>query len=84
MKILFLKMNIIIRFLLSGVAVMLSAYLLPGVHVQDYWAALLVAVLVSVSNVIVRPILVLFTIPITIVTLGPKALKPLSLARSKT
>ncbi len=63
-------MNIIIRFLLSGVAVMLTAYLLPGAHVQDYWAALLVAVLVSFSNVIVKPILIIFTIPITILTLG--------------
>lgn len=63
-------MNIIIRFLLSGVAVMLTAYLLPGAHVEDYWAALLVAVLISVSNVIVKPILVIFTIPITILTLG--------------
>ena len=63
-------MNIIIRFLLSGVAVMLTAYLLPGVHVQDYWAALLVAVLISFSNVIIKPILVVLTIPITIVTLG--------------
>ncbi len=60
----------IIRFLLSGVAVMLTAYLLPGAHIQDYWAALLVAVLISVSNVVVKPILVLFTIPITILTLG--------------
>lgn len=60
----------IIRFLLSGVAVMLTAYLLPGVHVQDYWAALLVAVLISLSNAIVRPILVIFTIPITVLTLG--------------
>lgn len=63
-------MNIIVRFLLSGVAVMLTAYLLPGAHVQDYWAALLVAVLVSLSNVIVKPILIIFTIPITILTLG--------------
>jgi putative membrane protein len=63
-------MNIIIRFLLSGVAVMLTAYLLPGAHVQDYWAALLVAVLISFSNVIIKPILVILTIPITIVTLG--------------
>lgn len=63
-------MNMIIRFLLSGVAVMLTAYLLPGTHVQDYWAALLVAVLISVSNVVVKPILVLFTIPITVLTLG--------------
>jgi putative membrane protein len=63
-------MNIIIRFLLSGVAVMLTAYLLPGAHVQDYWAALLVAVLISFSNVIIKPILVILTIPITIITLG--------------
>jgi putative membrane protein len=63
-------MNIIIRFLLSGVAVMLTAYLLPGVHVQDYWAALLVAFLISLSNMLVKPILIIFTIPITILTFG--------------
>src|SRR5438105_15925913 len=63
-------MNFIIRFLLSGFAVLLTAYLLPGAHVEDYWAALLVAVLISLSNSFVRPILVIFTIPITIVTLG--------------
>lgn len=63
-------MNLLLRFLLSGVAVMLTAYLLPGVHVTDYWAALLVAVLISLSNVIIRPIFILFTIPITIFTLG--------------
>lgn len=63
-------MNPIARLLLSGVAVILTAYLLPGAHVQDYWAALLVAILISVSNVIVKPILVILTIPITIITLG--------------
>lgn len=60
----------ILRFLLSGVAVMLTAYLLPGAHVADYWAALLVAVLISFSNVIVKPILIILTIPITLVTFG--------------
>lgn len=63
-------MNLIIRFFLSGVAVMLTAYLLPGVDVHDYWAALLVAALISIANVVVKPILVIFTIPITILTLG--------------
>ncbi len=63
-------MNLLIRFLLSGVAVMLTSYLLGGVHVTDYWAALLVAALVSFANLFVRPILILFTIPITILTLG--------------
>lgn len=63
-------MKLVVRFLLSGVAVMLTAYLLPGVHVIDYWAALLVAALVSFSNLFIRPILIVFTIPITILTLG--------------
>lgn len=63
-------MSLLLRFLLSGVAVMLTAYLLPGVHVSDYWAALLVAALVSFSNLVIRPLLILFTIPITILTLG--------------
>jgi len=63
-------MNLIIRFFLSGVAVMLTAYLLPGVHVQDYWAALLVAILISFSNVVIKPIFIFLTIPITVFTLG--------------
>lgn len=63
-------MNGIVRFLLSGVAVLLTAYLLPGVHVEHYGYALLVAAVLSVANVVVKPILVIFTIPITILTLG--------------
>jgi putative membrane protein len=63
-------MNSIVRFLLSGVGVMLTAYLLPGAHVEDYWAALLVAVLISLSNALVRPLLILLTLPITVFTLG--------------
>jgi putative membrane protein len=63
-------MNFIVRFLLSGVAVMLTAYLLPGVHVKDYWAALLVAFLLSIVNAIVKPILIVLTIPITVISLG--------------
>ena len=63
-------MNGIVRFLLSGIAVLLTAYLLPGVHVEHYGYALLVAAVLSIANVIVKPILVIFTIPITILTLG--------------
>lgn len=63
-------MNGIVRFLLSGVAVLLTAYLLPGVHVEHYGYALLVAAVLSVANVIVKPILLILTIPITIMTLG--------------
>lgn len=63
-------MNWIIRIFLNGLAVALTAYLLPGVDVTDYWTALIVAIVLAVANVIVKPVLVVFTIPITILTLG--------------
>ena len=63
-------MNGIIRFFLSGLAVLLTSYLLNGVHVKDYWYALLAAAVLSFANVIVKPILIFLTIPITFITLG--------------
>jgi putative membrane protein len=63
-------MNIILRFLLTALGVVLAAYLLPGVSVDDYGSAILVAVVLAIANVLVKPILVIFTIPLTIFTLG--------------
>jgi putative membrane protein len=63
-------MNGIIRFLLSGLAVLLTAYLLPGVDVTNFGYALLVAAVLSLVNAIVKPILIIFTIPITVLTFG--------------
>jgi putative membrane protein len=63
-------MNGIIRFLLTGVAVLAASYILPGVHVEHYGYALLVALVLSVVNLIVKPILIIFTIPLTFFTLG--------------
>src|SRR6516225_11882357 len=63
-------MNGIVRFLLNGLAVLLTAYILPGVHVQNYGHALLVSLVLSIANVIVKPILIIFTIPLTFITLG--------------
>jgi putative membrane protein len=63
-------MNWIIRFLLNGLAVVLTAYLLPGVDLTDYWTALIVALVLSIANIFVKPILIVLTIPITILTLG--------------
>jgi putative membrane protein len=51
-------------------AVSLAAYLLPGVHVEHYGYALLAAVVLALANVFVKPLLILFTIPLTIVSLG--------------
>jgi putative membrane protein len=63
-------MNGLLRFLLSGLAVLLTAYLLPGVHVAHYGYALLVTIFISLANIFVKPILIVLTIPITIFTLG--------------
>lgn len=60
----------VLRFLLSGLAVLLAEYILPGVSVEHYGYALLVAFALSAANMIVKPILIVLTIPITIVTLG--------------
>jgi len=59
-----------IKFLFTGLAVLLTAYLLPGVHVENYGYALLVALVLSIANVIVKNILILFTIPLTVLSLG--------------
>src|SRR6185436_911690 len=63
-------MNGIIKFLLTGLAVLLTAYLLPGVHVENYGYALLVALVLSIANAFVKPILIIFTVPLTVLTLG--------------
>jgi putative membrane protein len=63
-------MNWIVRLLLNGLAVFLTAYILPGVDLDGYGTALLVALVISIANVIVKPILIIFTIPITVITLG--------------
>ncbi len=63
-------MKFIINTLVSAVAVLISAWLLPGVHVTDYVSALLVAVVLAFLNAVVKPILTILTIPITFFTLG--------------
>lgn len=63
-------MGLLIRIFMTGIVVVLLAEILPGVAVANYWTAILVAVILALLNFIVKPILILFTLPITIVTLG--------------
>lgn len=63
-------MSGIVRFLLSGLAVLLTSYLLPGVDVEHFGYALLVAAALSIANVLVKPVLIILTIPVTILTFG--------------
>ena len=63
-------MSWIIKIVLSALAVLISAYVIPGVSVKSFWTAILVAVVLALLNAFVKPILTILTIPITIVTLG--------------
>ena len=63
-------MNFIIKLLLNAIAVVITAYILPGVHLESFGYALLVAAVLSLLNVSVKPILVVLTIPATVFTLG--------------
>jgi len=63
-------MTLILRVLLSAVAVFVLSQILPGVAVASYLTAVIVAVVLSLLNFIVKPILVILTLPVTIVTLG--------------
>ena len=63
-------MRIIMKLLLTAVAVFVLAHILPGVYLEGYTSALIVAVVLGLLRLIVKPILILITLPITILTLG--------------
>jgi len=63
-------MKLIIKLLLNALAVFALAELLNGVSVNGYLGALIVAIVLSVLNLLVKPILVILTLPVTILTLG--------------
>ncbi len=63
-------MGFLIRLLVSALAAMLTAYLLPGVKIDNFITALILALVLAVLNLLVKPVLVILTLPATILTLG--------------
>ncbi|HSB05706.1 MAG TPA: phage holin family protein [Thermodesulfobacteriota bacterium] len=64
-------MFFIIRLLIHMVAILIISYILPGlIWVDGIWSALVAAFLLGIVNAILRPILIFFTLPITVLTLG--------------
>lgn len=63
-------MKTFLKLILTALAVIVLANLLPGVTVDGYGTALIVAVVIAILNMFVRPLLIFFTLPATIVTLG--------------
>ncbi|MFM1876236.1 MAG: hypothetical protein RL266_1973 [Bacteroidota bacterium] len=63
-------MNLLLKIIISSLAVFLTAYLLPGVSVDTYITAIWVAIVLALLNGFLKPILILLTIPVTLITLG--------------
>lgn len=62
--------GILISWLIITVAILLAAYLISGITVRSFGAAIIAAAVLGIINAIIRPILVILTLPITILTLG--------------
>ena len=63
-------MNFIMRIIVTSIVAFGLSYILSGVHIDSFWAAIVLAVVLAILNAIVKPILIFFTFPLTIVTLG--------------
>ena len=63
-------MRFLLQWLVSGLAIIITAYLLPGVAVAGFFAALVTALVIGLINAVIRPILILLTLPLNILTLG--------------
>lgn len=63
-------MNILVQWLVNTVAIIITAYLLPWIHVTGFGVALIAAFVLGVINVFLKPILIVLTLPINILTLG--------------
>ena len=63
-------LNLIARWIINAAALLLVAYLYPGVTVADFWAAMIAALVLGLVNAVIRPLLVLLTLPVTVLTLG--------------
>jgi len=64
-------MFFMVRLIINMVAILIIAYLFPGlIWVDSFWAALVTAFLLGIVNAVLRPVLIFFTLPLTVLTLG--------------
>jgi len=61
---------IIVQILILAAAVLLTSYLLPGIHIKNFWSALIVAIVLALLNTFVKPVMEYVSLPFTILTFG--------------
>lgn len=64
------RMKLILNVLITAGALLLVAYLIPGIEVSNFYVAIIAALILGLLNLLVKPLLVILTLPITILTLG--------------
>lgn len=63
-------MRLLIGWMLSALALLAVAYLVPGIHVSSFMSALIAAAVIGLANLLIKPFLLILTLPVTIITLG--------------
>lgn len=62
--------NLVLKLLMTAVALLITAYFIPGIVIESVYVAIITALVLGLLNLVVRPILFVLTLPITILTLG--------------
>ena len=63
-------MNLIMRLIVTSIVAFGLSYLLEGIKFDSFWTAIIVAIVLAILNAIIKPLLILFTLPITLFTFG--------------
>lgn len=63
-------MYLLARWLISALGLLAAAYLVPGIEISGFYIALIVAVVLGLVNAVIRPVFIILTLPINILTLG--------------
>ncbi len=62
--------GIIIRWILNALVLYGISYIVPGIYINNFWSAMVVVVVLGIINAVIKPILVLLTLPINVLTVG--------------
>ncbi|MBI5221825.1 MAG: phage holin family protein [Candidatus Magasanikbacteria bacterium] len=63
-------MKILVKWLIISLVIMAASYILPGIMVDNFFTALVMAVILSFLNLFLKPLLIILTLPLNILTLG--------------
>lgn len=63
-------MNFLVKILLGGIAVLIAEFLLAGIHIDSFLTGFILAAVIILINITLKPLLIILTLPITVLTLG--------------